>query len=349
MKQGPQEQINEDISLLDLFNFPDLPREILLSLARDGPADAATLTQCTGLDFDQIQGALAFLLEEGRVRLLANGRVEAVIGRAKGRSTLPAQLWQALLTTDRLYSEQNIATLRTAIPILQFARSRLIEFADHGPGHALRVKSYATLLGHVMGLNPTEQGLLRAGALFHDVGNAVDRGRHNILSQQTVLRLTANEELPFSAEEAEVIGLLCRWHRCEYDPNRTDILGGDVVRTGLLASILRVADAMDIDQRRSDYSERFYRVLAFFFPQELPFWTSLKEILGVRVCCRPAVELLAINHWREEEATPMRLLYPGDLGPPPAGNESTIQVRLPAAQAEEIIGRLLEACNRREA
>jgi hypothetical protein len=46
---------------------------------------------------------------------------------------------------------------------------------------------------------------------------------------------------------------------------------------------------------------------------------------------------------------PIRLLYPGDLGPPPAGNECTIQVRLPAAQADEIGRRLLDACNRREA
>jgi hypothetical protein len=58
---------------------------------------------------------------------------------------------------------------------------------------------------------------------------------------------------------------------------------------------------------------------------------------------------LAINHWREEAATPIRLLYPGDLGPPPAGNECTIQVRLPAAQADEIVRRLLGACHRREA
>jgi hypothetical protein len=291
MKPATQEKISGEIGLLDLLNSPDLQREILLCLARYGPADAAVLTQSTGLDPTQVQEALAVLLEEGRVRPLANGQVEAVIGRAKGRTTLPAQLWQALLTTDRLYSGQDIATLRTAIPILQFARARMVEFADHGPGHALRVKSYASQLGHVVGLNPTEQGLLRAAALFHDVGNAVDRERHNMLSQETVIRLTADGELPFSAEEAEVVGLLCRWHRCEYDPNRADTLEGDMVRTGLLASILRVADAMDIDQRRSDYTDRFYRVLGFFFPQALPFWTSLKEILGVRVCCKPAVEL----------------------------------------------------------
>jgi len=57
------------------------------------------------------------------------------------------------------------------------------------------------------------------------------------------------------------------------------------------------------------------------------------------------VELLAINHWREEEAVPIRLLYPGDLGPPPSGNEGTVQVRLPAPQAERVVQALLDACN----
>ena len=78
-------------------------------------------------------------------------------------------------------------------------------------------------------------------------------------------------------------------------PNQVDHLGGEVVRTGLLASILRVADAMDIDQRRSDYSDRFYRMLQFFFPHQLPFWTSLKEILGVRIRCTPAVQLQVLT------------------------------------------------------
>jgi len=61
------------------------------------------------------------------------------------------------------------------------------------------------------------------------------------------------------------------------------------------------------------------------------------------------VELLAINHWREEEAIPIRLLYPGDLGPPPAGNEGTVQARLPASQAERVIRALVDACNQQDA
>jgi hypothetical protein len=58
-----------------------------------------------------------------------------------------------------------------------------------------------------------------------------------------------------------------------------------------MASILRLSDAMDIDHRRSDYSERFTNVLEMFFPQELPYWTSLEEILGLRIRYAPAVSL----------------------------------------------------------
>jgi hypothetical protein len=175
MQHESQEKSTGDISLLDLFNFPDLQREILLCLARYGPADVAILTQSTGLDPTQVQEALAILLEEGRVRPLANGQVDAVIGRAKGRTTLPARLWHALLTTDRLYTEQDIATFRPAIPILRLACARLVSFADHGPGHVLRVKSFAGQLGCIVGLSEFEQGLLRAAALLHEE-EAVTKG-----------------------------------------------------------------------------------------------------------------------------------------------------------------------------
>jgi hypothetical protein len=57
------------------------------------------------------------------------------------------------------------------------------------------------------------------------------------------------------------------------------------------------------------------------------------------------VELLAINHWREEDAMPIRLLYPSDLGPPPEGNECAIRVRLSQAQADALVPVLIAACN----
>jgi hypothetical protein len=60
------------------------------------------------------------------------------------------------------------------------------------------------------------------------------------------------------------------------------------------------------------------------------------------------VELLAINHWRDERAIPIRLLYPTNLAPPPEGNESVIRVRLSADQAEALVRTLIDACNQTE-
>jgi hypothetical protein len=229
---------------------------------------------------------------------------------------LPAKFWPALFASDRVYTEQEIATLRTAIPMLQFARARLSEFTDHGPNHALRVKSFATQLSYVLGLTETERHLLRAGALFHDIGNVVDRERHNIISQETVEKLTEEGKLPYSSKEAELVGLLCRWHRREFDPNRTDTLRGELIRTGLLASILRVADAMDIDHRRSDYGDVFRQILEFFFPDSLPHWTSLDQVRGLRIYCDPRVAIQIFTRGRSTNNLQINMLR-GDLASTP--------------------------------
>jgi hypothetical protein len=278
--------------LADLLDAPDLEARILAQLARRPDADPQALANALETDEAEVRAVLTSLAERGHIRFLADGRVRLALGWSRRRA-LPADVWRALLPADRLYSTQDIVTLRTVIPILQFARAKMGEFADHGPAHALRVKSFATQLAFLLGLTKAEQQLLRAAALFHDVGNILDRQRHHIISQETVERLTAVGELPFSPEEAALVGLLCRWHRArekDFDPERIDTLRNELVRTGVLGSVLRVADAMDIDYRRSDYTESFARVLKFFFPEELPYWTSLEEILGVRVLCTPVVD-----------------------------------------------------------
>jgi len=264
------------------------------------------------LDPGKIHGLLDTLLIEDKIQEIEDGTFKIKLGRVTHRTTLPAQLWPALPAGDRFYSEQEIATLRTAVPMLQFARARLSEFTDHGPGHALRVKSFATQLSYIQGLSKVERHLLRAGALFHDIGNVVDRDRHNIISQETVVRLAADDQLPFTKKEAEIIGLLCRWHRGEYDPERVDKLRGETIRTGYLASILRVSDAMDIDHRRADYGEKFWKVLRFFFASQIHHWTSLEQILGVRIRCTPSVQLQVFTRERESENVQIDMLS-GDL------------------------------------
>ncbi len=305
-----------NFSVLDLLDLPPLERELFLCLARGGSADAATLAADTGHDPAAIRAALDGLARKGRLQLRADGSADARMGRIASRTTLPTQLWPALLTTGRLYSEQEVAILRTALPFLQFARARLSEFADHGPTHALRVKSFATQLGSLMGLSRAEQQALRAAALFHDIGNVVDRGRHHIISQETVEQLAAEGSLPLAPKEAEVIALLCRWHRREYDPARVDTVRGEQVRTGLLGSIIRVADAMDIDHRRSDYDRRFRAVIERFFPNQLKYWTSLEQILGVRIRAGADVELQVLTREPAPDNNQIAMLR-GDLATTP--------------------------------
>jgi hypothetical protein len=269
-------------SALELLDLPPLQRAIFLHIARHGPATVAELVGQTGHDAAAVQSTVDALIRDERLRVENDGRIDAVYGQVSRRTTIPAVLWPAI-ATDRPYTQQEIATLRTAIPILQFARARLSQFADHGPGHALRVRSFAVQLSYLISVTPAERHLLRIGALFHDVGNVVERKTHHIISQETVAKLAAEGKIPFKAEEATVVGLLCRWHRGEYDPDRVDLVDGEPIRTGLLASVLRVADAMDIDHRRSDYDERFRKVLELFFADNLQYWTSLEEIAGVRI------------------------------------------------------------------
>jgi hypothetical protein len=232
---------NFNSGALDLLALPLLQRKIVIYLTRHGTADAATLAEVLGHDLAEINAALTVLAEQGRLYFSPGGQAEVNLGRTRPKQ-LPARLWPALTASNRLYSTQEIAALQTAIPMLQFARAKLSEFADHGPAHALRVKAFATQLGYILDLSPTEQNLLRAAALFHDVGNIVERDQHHLVSQETIARLTAAGRLPFSLAESELVGLLCRWHRRDYEPQRCDQVGGESVRTGLLASILRVAD-----------------------------------------------------------------------------------------------------------
>lgn len=275
---------------LDIFDLPDVERDVYLYVARHETAAPREIAAATSHSVREVQEALVSLREQGRLSADA-GRAEVELGRTRPRTTLPLQLDAALTVTERLYSEQEIAALRTAIPLLQFARARLSMFSDHGPHHAFRVRSFAAQLGYVLDLSLAEHRLLRAGALWHDIGNVVDRERHHIISQETVEKLTAQGKLPYTPREAQIIGRLCRWHRKEYDPGRVDTLREEQIRTGLLASILRVADAMDLDYRRSDYGERFHEILRFFYDDEWHFWAPIFEVAGIRVRCSSQVRL----------------------------------------------------------
>lgn len=303
-------------SVLDVLDLAPAERELFLEIARSGPQTLDALAQAAARPYGEITRVLETLVSKNRLRRLPDGRYDVVMGKTKTHTTLPAQLWPALLAPQRLYSEQEIAILKIAIPMLEFVRATLSSFADHGPHHALRVKTFATQLGYVMGLTDTERRLLRVGALFHDIGNVIERERHHQISQETVERLAALGELPLSAEEVHVVGLFCRWHRKEYEPERIDPVRGENVRTGLGASILRVADAMDIDSRRSDYDQEFRFAMEFFFPEKRQYFTSLEETYGVRIVCARGVQIQVFTRGVVQDNIQIEQLH-GDLSKTP--------------------------------
>jgi hypothetical protein len=181
--------------------------------------------------------------------------------------------------------------------------------------------------------------LLRAAVLFHDVGNIVERPRHHIISQETVERLTTAGQLPFSPREGELIGLLCRWHRKEYNPDQQDELHGEMIRTGLLASILRVADAMDIDFRRSDYGPLLQQVVRFYYSDDNFWYTDAEKVLGVRLCCTPQVKLQLFKLEQTTVNQQINLLYT-DLGETPlAWTIEEFVVNTPPAHVASCSGR----------
>lgn len=319
-------------SILDVLDLAPNERALFLELARNGPQSIDALAKITNRARDEIITALETLVTKNRLRRLPDDRYDVVMGKTKTHTTLPAQLWPALLAPQRLYTEQEIAILKVAIPMLEFVRASLSTFADHGPHHALRVKTTATQLGYVMGLTDTERRMLRVGALFHDIGNVIERERHHQISQATVEKLAELGELPLNAQEKNVVGLLCRWHRKEYEPERVDIVRGESVRTGLCASILRVSDAMDIDSRRSDYDKEFRFAMEFFFPEKRPYFTSLEETYGVRIVCASEVDIQVFTRGVVQDNMQIEQLY-GDLSKTPL-NWNVQQLSIPPTETK---------------
>lgn len=275
----------------EILDLPVIERRIFLRISRQGRASTNRLVNDLKIQENKVLKAITNLVDKGLISNPSSDHYEVSLGEIAPHTHLPKALWPALLPSGRLYSAQEIESLWVAIPMLQFSRAKNSEFTDHGPGHALRVKSYATQLSYLLNLTDIERSLLRLAAIFHDIGNIVGREGHNVTSQQVVEDLASRNVLPFSTKEALIVGLICRWHRLDYDPKRVDTLRNEKVRTGFLASLLRVSDAMDIDYPRADYDEQFREVVEYFFPQHIPFWSSIEEVLGVRILCSPEITL----------------------------------------------------------
>lgn len=175
-------------------------------------------------------------------------------------------------------------SLRYMIKAREYAHA--LHMTDHGPLHAQRVYAICRWLGAIFLLTEYESALLQAAALLHDIGMAsTDRENHNKESELLVVSGAKEGVLPFSDEEAVLVGKLCLWHRGnDYKNDSIEKCENYDIRVGLLASILRLSDELDLDYRRTEFdSLEEMEITEKYKKDQLKYHESVLSILGVRV------------------------------------------------------------------
>jgi len=177
---------------------------------------------------------------------------------------------------------KEVQVYMASLPYMEAAKdlANSLQMNDHGPLHAQRVHSITKQICSLFSLTPHEQSLVLASALLHDIGMANNREDHHNASYQLIKDMTLNKELPFDQDEAEIVATLCKWHRKEYDPHLN--CSKRNIRLGLLASILRLADGMDLDYRRSDEFAKKENIIDKFHGKQKPHHLSVLNILALR-------------------------------------------------------------------
>ena len=177
---------------------------------------------------------------------------------------------------------QEVQVYMASLPYMAAAKdlANSLQMNDHGPLHAQRVHSITKRLCSLFSLTQNEQCLVLASALLHDIGMAKDRENHHTASYDLVKEMAQNQTIPFNEEEAEIVATLCKWHRKEYDPQL--YCSKNNIRLGLLASILRLADGMDLDYRRSDDFDQKETIIDQFHKSQKQHHLSVLNILALR-------------------------------------------------------------------
>src|SRR6185369_14723366 len=116
--------------------------------------------------------------------------------------------------------------------------------------HGRQIATLATALfdgmAPLLKLPPSSRELLEYAALLHDIGHAVDHGRHQ---RHTYYLIKNSELLGFEPEEIELIALVARGHRKTVPkPSAPELAVIPTAKRKVvrgLAALLRVADALD--------------------------------------------------------------------------------------------------------
>ncbi len=120
--------------------------------------------------------------------------------------------------------------------------------------HATQVDRLACLLFDALeplhALGPTERQILRAAALLHDIGDFISSDAHH---KHTQYIIESTDVMGLSREHRQVVACVARYHRRAMpSPSHASykkLSTADKKRVRKLASILRVADALDRGHR----------------------------------------------------------------------------------------------------
>jgi len=122
---------------------------------------------------------------------------------------------------------------------------------DHGLQVSLLGGVLFDRLAPVHGMDDRDREILVAAAILHDVGQQISYNRHH----KHGYYLISNSEIPgFSPHEVELVALVARYHRKALPAIRHEPFAAlepaDRARVTGLASILRLADALDREHRQ---------------------------------------------------------------------------------------------------
>jgi hypothetical protein len=184
-------------------------------------------------------------------------------------------------------------------PRYQLLKARLLEIDynfwaggfrggnDHGPGHINRVLAYLDqLLGQapVEFLSEYELFLAMMAVLYHDLG--ILRSRANHASISAVLLGEEKNEYVIDSHDRDIISAAVVSHSSTKDIavecsrfSSTEVIGGQNVRPRVVAALVRLADELDEDYRRSDplAAERIDLPADSLF-----YWQFCQRVMGVQ-------------------------------------------------------------------
>lgn len=184
-----------------------------------------------------------------------------------------------------------------AMKALDLADRRIFHMTDHGPGHIERSLYFAELLSLVYGLDENEKRLLSAGCYLHDIGLVKGRENHAENGAQIIEDAIKEKLLDFDSGFTELVLELIRRHsgpmESELAKKYKKYKGS--VNLDLIISLLRIADALDMDCRRAaDYNDPIFRqMFKFTEPESELHHFSLGGIAALRLYLHhiPAIEI----------------------------------------------------------